>query len=446
MNSILNQTVHGLTLKNIFSKSPLISLPYSSNAKTFSFINSDISKSFNSAIRGIAPEYTSLSSIKFSNFLNTGVHLADSESTSKQIFKIRPKINSSICTLTDCQFIQCQAPTPTFDGCEGGGLLARGVILTLSKCLFRQNYAHITAGGLRVTSSALTDISDTTFYENKASSFAAAASFWNVFSLSLSNCNFILNSCDEEVSGIALSDCPSVSLSNIQFMNNSAKKFATLFIESSMVDADKLVFSGNKLDKESSLYTQDKADVSIKNSNFIELTEDSISISAQDDDQINLESCNFNLDEEHSLNLKGAKITKSNLQFSIENSFSFTVLQPLDATKVVPQQIDDGQVMPIVTRKVSTPRATPSPTPKIRVNKSMIMLIAYGFVIFMLIIGIKIYFSTGSPSNVTIRGPEDTSLFGDDFNFAQDAFLPVEETDDFVAGGDLGDAVENPNL
>ena len=432
---MMNLTLSSLSIHFLTHNSPLLTKLNSRNS--FSIFNLELFHSFSPLISGYAPSLLNIKHSKFKYFLSQAISLNNQNFFNQQFSQKLDSISESTVNISDCQFIRCFPKENSYDGCEGGAILCRGVMLHLSKTLFRSNYAFKAGGAVRISCSAISEISNCQFYENSVTNYAAALSAFNVFELSISNCSFFYNHAKKMNSALGLALCPLVTLTNLRFGKNYAKNGGTMMFEASTIHLNSVISYKNNQSDTGSIFTSNSTILNIINGQFTEESDDIPSIISTSDDTINISNCTFSNGKHSYIETNGANINVDDtLIYSKTFNYTLPVLIQLNNNQQNESLVDSPEDEPwniIQTHVHKKIKVTAIAAHLKQPYHSKIMFISYIFVIILLAIGIKMYFSSGSQ-----KPPDDLSgLFDED---DQATFL-IDDDDDIKS-----DDFHQPNL
>ena len=420
-----NLSISSLTLCFLKFNSPLLETSKSYNRNSLSLYKSFFFNSFSPIVTGHAPSLLNIKHNSFKNFLSHAISLNNQEFFNQRFSQKLYNISESNVNISNCLFLLCFPLENSYDGCEGGAILCRGVILHLSKSLFRSNYAFKAGGAIRISCSALSDITDCRFYENSVTNYAGAFSAFNVFELFMSNCSFFYNYAEKMNAALGLALCPSVILKDLTFGHNGAKHCGTMMFEASSIHLHNVIsYKNHNLDT-GSIFTSNSTILEIKNGKFCERSDKIPSILSNSGDTITILESEFSIKKDSFIKKNGANvIIGDSVIYSKEldsiiptlnnynKSESSTILDPKDDNWNNINQKDDqlNNINQKNDQLNKNDKINPKPIPKKQSNYSILIFISYFIVIILLGIGIKKYFSTGYSN----RTNNLSSLFDDD--------------------------------
>ena len=414
LSCLSNISVRSVSLANIRNGSPLFAFAPSAKYSRFKLANSKFSKISDNPIFSIcAPRFIEIKQTKFTDILSNAIRL-DSDEISGINLTSKPEINSSYLQVSNCQFIRCKAQIYTFDGMEGGALLLRGIISDISDCIFRQCQAYQNGGAIRVSSSARVSLNTSIFSENSANKWCGGTSFYFVFVMNISDCNFTDNKCNEKVACLMACKCLEAKTSNIIMVNNTALSHGCTWIEKSTFDAVSHAYVGNIADFATSLVATQGSIVLLKESFFSDLYRNP-SILCSSKASIKAVNCKFggSISDEFTKEDDG-EVTQEECVEGEKIVIEMTQLPSIQIEQETEEVKENYQIpnlnlgAPEQQRQMN--RHTFEQDEGHGLDKSTIMIIAYAVVIMFLIVGLRMYF-TGGEVQVDQK---NTSIFGDD--------------------------------
>lgn len=408
----MNITICSAVLSSIQSRSPLISRPLS---REFSFLKiekSRFAKSFSPILTGRMPSLYQISNSKFSDILNSAIIL-DSTELNGTTFNQKQKINSSISSITNCQFIRCIQQNFFFNSVEGGAILIRGLIVSISDCIFRQNQVSQIGAAIRVSSSAKFSVDKCLIAENNATYYCAGISLFHVFESSITNNNFTFNFCKGQVSALMLTRCLNSVLDNNIFVNNTAKSNAATYIEISNAQISSFIYISNTASVATSLIVTKYSNTTVNNTYFSDLAKQP-SVFVSEYGAVNISNSFFGgvLKDEVVKDEDGESITEDceegqKKEIELENLTSISVQAETEEVRqdYIPNFLG-------AAHEHNTPLSRHTFVEEVDhgLDKSTIMIIAYAIVIMMLIVGLRMYFN----GNGATQQGVSTSIFGDE--------------------------------
>ena len=418
ISTFTNISLKCITVRSLSDNSPFLSFSPTFKKSNFLIQNSKFSNLFGNALfSNSPPSFTRIRKTDFSNSLTTAISL-DSQNFDKITFKSRPEINSSYLQITECQFLRCKSQHYSFNSLEGGGLLLRGIISDISKCVFRQCFAYQNGAAIRVSSSARIDIRDTLIAENVVMHWCGGVSVYFAFNFTMEDCNITNNKSTEKVGALMSARVLDGSLSNLILSNNTAYSHAASWIESSKMLLSNVIFVMNNADIASSIVATQRADATINQCFFSDLNKNP-SILCENHSKLSItESLFSGVLSDEIIKEENGEVTTNDCKEGEKTEVvlpELTELPPDVETEdvkidVIPnlninQPMNDIQ-RPGVNRHTFDPEADTH-----GVDKSTIMIIAYAIVIMLLIIGLRMYFTTGETQQ---NANNSTSIFGDD--------------------------------
>ena len=413
-----NISLNCLIVAHLNRKSPFFSFSPTSKFSNFLIQNSKFSKLFgNTIFSNSPPSFINIRKSDFSNTLSTAISL-DSQNLDNITFKSRPEINSSYLQISDCQFLRCKSQYYSFNALEGGGLLLRGIISDMSNCIFRQCFAYQNGAAIRVSSSARVDIRDSLFAENVVMHWCGGVSVYFAFNYTMEDCNMTNNKSTEKVGALMTSRVLDGSLSNLIISNNTAYSHASTWIESGKLQLSNIIYVMNNADISSAIVATQRTETTINDCFFSDLNKNP-SILCENYSKLIIKGSMFSgVLTDEIIKEEGGEVTTNDCKEGEKTEVVLPELSELppevetEEVKIdaIPN-LNINQPMNDVQRPGMNRHTFDAESDTHGIDKSTIMIIAYAIVIMLLIIGLRMYFTTGeTQQNVN----NSTSIFGDD--------------------------------